>query len=765
MSRLWNTLRWMAGSMHWTAGAVWNNFRLLAMLGVMGGAGYTAYRGIENASKPKAPPPPTPVFAGVQAPDAAPPELAAPPASAAPLYGANSFSSSPPVASASLNDGSFGPPGGNGSASPFSTPALAAPEPPPENPYRNLSPQPPDASLAAAQAPAEQPGAAAIPTPLPSSDPYSAPAAPFSPSAPFGAPPAQPFAGPPAAFAPQPAPPSDPNPPSQLPPSVAAQPMQPESGGFGPAPPPASFGPPVVEPAPAPALAETSPAPAPLANPYGAAPEAPLPAAEPAPGGYNPAPRTRAAAGMAGQGVPGDRQLEGSQTPAVTIEKLAPAEIQVGKPARFELRVRNSGQVPAHEVVITDHVPKGTQLVDTLPAAERATDGGLAWALGTLAPGQETTLAMNVMPESEGEIGSVAQVAFVAQATARTVCTRPLLAIEHTAPAKVQAGEMLTLAITVSNPGTGAATGVIIEEDVPEGLSHVAGAQLEYEIGTLRPGESRRMELTMRAEKAGQVRNTILVRGDGNLSAKHQAQIEVIAPQLAVEIQGPKRRFLQRPAAYSLAISNPGTAAARDIELAAYLPRGMKFVDADSQGQYDPQQHAVYWSLAELPPQRAGNVKLSLMPIEAGEQKLRLEGRGAPNLTIAQEQAVLVEAAAELVHTITDLADPIEVGADTTYEIRLVNTGTKTATNVRVTAVLPAEFKPIGGDGPTRAANDGQKIVFEPIARLNPQEDAVFKVQAQGLREGDHLIRVQISSDEWPTPVTREESTRVYIDR
>jgi hypothetical protein len=33
------------------------------------------------------------------------------------------------------------------------------------------------------------------------------------------------------------------------------------------------------------------------------------------------------------------------------------------------------------------------------------------------------------------------------------------------------------------------------------------------------------------------------------------------------------------------------------------------------------------------------------------------------------------------------------------------------------------------------------------------------------LRTGDYTIRVQIASDDQPTPVTKEEHTRVYADR
>ncbi len=477
------------------------------------------------------------------------------------------------------------------------------------------------------------------------------------------------------------------------------------------------------------------------------------------------APRDVAAREAAGHGTPGDRQFEGAQTPALTLEKIAPAEIQVGKLAMFELRVKNVGQIAAQQVQVTDHIPRGTQLVEARPQFQKAADGSLVWPLGTMQPGDEQVVQMQVMPQTEGEIGSVAQVTFAASATARSVCTRPLLTIEHSAPKKLLIGESLTMTIVVTNPGTGAATGVVVEEDVPPGLIHVSGAELEYEIGTLRPGESKPMELTLRADKAGIIKNTIVVRGDGNLAAQHQINIEVVAPQLQVGIVGPKKRFLERPATYTVPVSNPGTAAARDVELVAYLPRGMKFVETDAHGQYDPQQHAVFWTLEELPATKNGTVKLTAMPMETGDQKLRIEGRADLGLTTAFEQVISVDASAELIHTIADLSDPIEVGSDTTYEVRVTNVGTKSATNIRIAALLPPELKVLSGEGPTRAANDGSRVIFEPLARLNPGEEAIFRVQANAQKAGDFIVRVQISSNEWPNPVTREESTRVYSDQ
>lgn len=466
-----------------------------------------------------------------------------------------------------------------------------------------------------------------------------------------------------------------------------------------------------------------------------------------------------------GSGTPGDPKLEGPQTPSVIVEKAAPTEIQVGKPARFAVKIRNVGPVTAHQLVVHDQVPKGTRLVDTSPAATRVQGSDVFWELDVLEPNQETIVSMEVMPVAEGEVGSVVNVTFAAQASARTMATRPEIAVEHSAPRKALIGTPVAFSIKLSNPGTGAATGVILEENVPDGLVHPAGKELEFEVGTLQPGESRELELTLTADKRGIIENVLTCRADADLVAEHRVSLEVIAPELDLSMDGPRRRYLERPATYTITIANPGTAPANEVKMTAFLPKGMRFVETNNAGQYYSEQHAVSWEVAELPAGRTGTVKLTVLPLEDGEHKIRVEGRADMNLVDEAEQLVMVEGLASLYFAVADSHDPIEVGKETLYEIRVLNEGSKTATNVRVAAELPPELKPLEGDGPARGVVQGQTVVFEPLAKLAPKADALYKIRVQGLVDGDHRIRVQILSDEMQRPVTREESTLVYADR
>ncbi|MFM9068608.1 MAG: hypothetical protein ACKOUR_14945, partial [Planctomycetota bacterium] len=463
-------------------------------------------------------------------------------------------------------------------------------------------------------------------------------------------------------------------------------------------------------------------------------------------------------------GQPGAKHLEGIQTPTLSIEKIAPGEIQVGQPATFGVRVRNTGRVVAQQIVIHDQIPRGTRLAETTPAATRGADGSLQWQVGALEPGQEATVSLRVIPEQEGEIGSVAQVTFQSLASVRTVATRPQIMIEHNAPPKVLIGQPIVIQLTITNQGTGSARNLILEEVVPAGLSHPAGPELEYPVGNLRPQESKRIELTLKGLKPGNYQNVIVARTETAALAEARVPVEVQAPRMVVNVAGPKVRYLDRQATYAVSVANPGTAPATNLEVVAQLPRGLKFVSADHQGQYDPQRHTVAWGLAELPPGVAGTSQVVVVPIEPGEQRLRVSGRGDLNLEHTSEQAVMVETLSELQFAVADTADPIEVGSETTYDLRVMNRGSRTASNIQLAIDFPPELEPLSGDGPSRVQVRGGQLTIEPLARLAPNAQVAYQIKVKGLRPGDPRIRVRLTCDEAPTPVSKEESTRVYAD-
>jgi uncharacterized repeat protein (TIGR01451 family) len=318
--------------------------------------------------------------------------------------------------------------------------------------------------------------------------------------------------------------------------------------------------------------------------------------------------------------------------------------------------------------------------------------------------------------------------------------------------------------IELRNPGSGDASGVMLFENVPPTVKHAAGPALEFEIGTLRAGETRELELVLTAEKAGKTVNVLSARAEGNLQVQQQVEFEVVAPELSIDVNGPERRYLERPATYEVSVENPGTAPAHDVQIITKLPKGMKFLRANNMGEYDAASHAVYWSLAELPEGEKGTVELVAMPIEAGPQTLAVESRAGQGLADATQRQIMIDGLAAIMFEVRDLEDPIEVGRETGYEIRVVNQGTKAATNVQVAVKLPAGMQLVSAEGETQHAERQGAIIFEPLAQLAAKADTVYRVRVQGTAAGDQRVTVEVNTDDLAQPIRREESTLVFGD-
>jgi uncharacterized repeat protein (TIGR01451 family) len=274
------------------------------------------------------------------------------------------------------------------------------------------------------------------------------------------------------------------------------------------------------------------------------------------------------------------------------------------------------------------------------------------------------------------------------------------------------------------------------------------------------------IDLLLQAEKAGIVDNLMTARADANLQVQANCQFEVIAPALEVKVEGPTKRILERPATYTVSVDNPGTATAREVQLVTQLPKGLQFVSANNLGEYDATTHSVYWSLAELPANGSGAVELTALAVEPGDHTLQVATRAQQGLEDRAETHVTVEGIVALSFEVQDVQDAIGVGEETIYEVRIVNQGTKAATNVQIVAVMPTGggLRAQPAQGESRYTIQGDRVVFAPLVQLAPKAEAKFRFGVQGLRAGDQRVTLQVVTDEVREPIVEVESTQVYAD-
>jgi hypothetical protein len=108
--------------------------------------------------------------------------------------------------------------------------------------------------------------------------------------------------------------------------------------------------------------------------------------------------------------------------------------------------------------------------------------------------------------------------------------------------------------------------------------------------------------------------------------------------------------------------------------------------------------------------------------------------------------------------------NPVEVGAEVCYEVRIINNGTKTESDAKLVAVVPDQMEFKNANGPARSKLEGKEIVFEALPKLDPGAEAVYRVTLMAKAAGDSYFRARVSSANITEPLAYVNLTRVYQD-
>ncbi|MBX7105285.1 MAG: DUF11 domain-containing protein, partial [Gemmataceae bacterium] len=447
--------------------------------------------------------------------------------------------------------------------------------------------------------------------------------------------------------------------------------------------------------------------------------------------------------------------------PSVVIEKRCPETVNAGAKLTYEIIVRNLGQSAVQNTRVEEDLPAGTKFIGSDPPAEAGGDR-LAWSLGQLEPGVERKLRVEVQPAADGEFKSIAVVTMSTMATMRTSVVRPKLAITLSGPEQVQAGDVIPLSIQVQNPGTGSASSVMLRVKLPAGLTHPGGSHIEAELGILPAGEVRTIPLRVTATAGGPQTAEVSATGEGGLEAAASVRAMVLQPQLLVKRNGPAKVTYKSEVTEEYELANPGNAPAANVTMTEVLPAGLEFIGASDGAVYDPVGRSVTWRLGSHAPGAVRRVVLKAKATAVGEQPTRVVANADRGLEARTDGSVSVEGIPALRLEVVDLEDPVEVGGDLVYEIRIVNQGSCACTNIRIVCDVPEGMQAIEAMGPGNFQLSGAQLAFDPLPKLAPKADVVYRVKARGQQPGDYRFKAQMTCDQLRTPVNKEESSRVY---
>lgn len=451
----------------------------------------------------------------------------------------------------------------------------------------------------------------------------------------------------------------------------------------------------------------------------------------------------------------------GLQVPTVSLEWVKDGSINVGQPCECSLVVRNNGKADVADIEVDAYFPVWVRVTDADPKPSDTVER-LAWKLSSLKAGESTTINVTLVPTKRGKLTTKAFVRFTAGVAGVFDVEEPLLQVKVEGPKEVMVGEPASQIITVTNPGTGTTESVSIKAQIPKGLKHVRGEELEMKVGSLGAGESRSVRLALVASEGGVQSLDIVAESTGGLIKKSKITVNVIAPSLQVAVAGPGLRYLNRTANYTVSVVNTGTVASNNVRAKYKVPDGFTFNSADHGGKYDAKQHSVSWFVGRLDTGDATKFQVNLTAAKLGDFVHRAGAVSEHGAIANAESKTKIDGVSSLVLEIVDLDDPVEVGAETAYEIRIRNEGSRAAQNVGISCELAKGSQLIGAKGPSKHIADKNLLVFKSLPELGAGKTAVYRVQVKGIEAGNQRFQVRLMSDSIQEPLIFQELTKFY---
>lgn len=273
------------------------------------------------------------------------------------------------------------------------------------------------------------------------------------------------------------------------------------------------------------------------------------------------------------------------QEPKLVMRLDGPREVFFGKREVYKLKLSNSGNGPAENVVLN------------LASMSSGESQPVSHRIGTLNAGEERTIEIELTARQAGNL--VIQVSAQGDSNARVdltervVVRRPSLKVNLEGPAVQYVGTQAAYKVRVFNPGDAPAKGVKVGVTLPTGVKFATGTEgaqvattgnkVQWNVDNLEAGGERVFTLRCALALSGASRLEVTTTADDDLTASSEATTRVEAmADLRLEVKDPEGPVpVGEDAVYELRIRNRGTKTAENVEVMAYFSSGIEPTSAE----------------------------------------------------------------------------------------------------------------------------------------------------------------------------------------
>ena len=330
--------------------------------------------------------------------------------------------------------------------------------------------------------------------------------------------------------------------------------------------------------------------------------------------------------------------------PKLALVKTGPETAVACDEITFTFQVTNGGDAEATNVRITDDLPDGL----STPSGGKT----LSIDVGTLAPGETKTVSAKVVADSTGTFKNTATATADGGLEAKDdhtiIVTKPVLKVIKDGPERRFVGRPVTYEITVTNTGNAPASNVVLTDGVPSGTVFLSASDggtetdgtVRWSLGTLAPGASRKVSMTVTPEEDGVIVNTVQASAEcaEPVTDSHQVRVEGIPAILLEVVDEDDPVEVGSTTVYAITVTNQGSADARDIVIKATIPAQMSFVSADGPtAETVTGKNVTFASLPRLAPGARASYRITVRANAAGDVRMQVSMVSAQSTVPVEE--------------------------------------------------------------------------------------------------------------------------------
>lgn len=447
----------------------------------------------------------------------------------------------------------------------------------------------------------------------------------------------------------------------------------------------------------------------------------------------------------------------------ISVEKVMPSKVTVGKSFEYTLNVTNRTDCPLSNVAVSETFPEKYEMLKTSPDPVKTSGRTVEWAIGGLASKETKTLTITGTAQEISPMLACTQVTYVPMLCLGPETTVSGLKLTVEAPGQTLLCNEIAEKIKIENTGTDPMEGIVISQALPEGLATEEGKNLlEIRIEKLVGHETKTFDNKLKAQKPGSYIHKVKAAASNGLSISAASVTTVVSqPALKIAVTGPEKVFVTRDADFKITVENTGNADSADTGVTVKIPAGMKFVSASNGGSLSGE--SVIWSLGALAAAKPVSLGMVLKSITSGSVQVAASAKGTCCQEVSASAKVDVQGIPAILLEAVDTEDPIQVGGKEKFRVVVTNQGSAPDSHIILIVGFEKNFDYVSSSGPTQAkAESAKTIEFAPLASLAPGQKATWEIIAKATEEGDHRASFHLKSDALDRPVDKVESTRVY---